>query len=349
VKSVMKAQVFYGPQDMRLEDVPIPSPKEGEMLIKVEACAVCGTDVRIYYSGHHNVKPPQVIGHEIVGTIAEIGSGIEGYDVGEKITVVTPVGCGHCKYCISGKVNLCSSFRAIGYNFPGGFAEYMILPQEAVRQGNVIKLPSNASLEGSALIEPLSCVLNGQEYLNIGFTDTVVVIGSGPIGCMHTAVARAKGASKIILADIQAKRLEMAKPFGADIFVDSSKEDLVDLVRKETGGIGADVVITAAPSGQAQEQALQMVAKRGRISFFGGLPGDRATITLNSNIVHYNEVSIFGAYASNRYNYYEAAVLLSSGRVNLEKLITHTLPLEDLVKGIELVRQGEALKVIIKP
>lgn len=345
----MKAQVFYGPQDMRFEEIPTPSPKEGELLLKVEACAVCGTDVRIYYSGHHNVKPPQVIGHEITATIAEIGKGVEGYNVGEKITVVTPVGCGHCKYCLAGKVNLCSSFRAIGYNFPGGFAEYMILPQEAVRQGNALKLPANADLETSALIEPLSCVLNGQDYLNIGFTDTVVVIGSGPIGCMHTAVARAKGASKIILADIQAKRLEMAEPFGADLFVDSSKEDLVEVVKRETDGLGADVVIVAAPSGQAQEQALQMVAKRGRISFFGGLPGDRANITLNSNIVHYNEISIFGAYASTPYHYYEAAKLLASKRVNMEKLITHILPLEDLVKGIELVRQGEALKVLIKP
>jgi len=345
----MKAQVFYGPQDMRFEEIPTPSPKEGELLLKVEACAVCGTDVRIYYSGHHNVKPPQVIGHEITATIAEIGSGVEGYNVGEKITVVTPVGCGHCKYCLAGKVNLCSSFRAIGYNFPGGFAEYMILPQEAVRQGNALKLPANANLEVSALIEPLSCVLNGQEYLDISFTDTVVVIGSGPIGCMHTAVARAKGASKIILADIQAKRLEMAEPFGADLLVDSSKEDLVEVVKRETDGLGADVVIVAAPSGQAQEQALQMVAKRGRISFFGGLPGDRANITLNSNIVHYNEISIFGAYASTHYHYYEAAKLLASKRVNLERLITHILPLEDLVKGIELVRQGEALKVLIKP
>lgn len=345
----MKAQVFYGPQDMRLEDIPTPSPKEGELLIKVEACAVCGTDVRIYYSGHHNVKPPQIIGHEITGTVVEIGSGVEGYSIGDKVTVVTPVGCGHCKYCISGRVNLCSSFRAIGYNFPGGYAEYMVLPQEAVRQGNAIKLPPNADLEEASLIEPLSCVLNGQKYLNIGFTDTIVVIGSGPIGCMHTAVARAKGARKIILADIQAKRLEMAKPFGADIFVDSSKEDLVEVVKRETDGVGADVIIVAAPSGQAQEQALQMVAKGGRISFFGGLPGDRANITLNSNIVHYNEVSIFGAYASNKYQYYEAAMLLSSGRVSLKKLITHVLPLEELVKGIELVRQGEALKVVIKP
>jgi L-iditol 2-dehydrogenase len=141
----------------------------------------------------------------------------------------------------------------------------------------------------------------------------------------------------------------MAKPFGADILVDSSKEDLVRLVKEETDGLGADVIIIAAPSGQAQEQALQMVAKGGRISFFGGLPGDRPNITLNSNIVHYNEVSIYGAYASRHFQYYEAAKLLSSKRVDLGKLITHKLPLEDLVKGIELVRQGDALKVVVKP
>jgi L-iditol 2-dehydrogenase len=345
----MKAQVFYGPQDMRLEEVPTPSPKEGELLLKVEACAICGTDVRIYYSGHHNVKPPQIIGHEISALVAGIGDGVEGYKVGDRVTVVTEVGCGKCKYCLSGRVNLCTNFRAIGYNFAGGYAEYMVLPQEAVRQGNAIKVSSNANLDEVTLIEPLSCVLNGQRYLNIGFTDTVVVVGSGPIGCMHTAVARAKGASKIILADIQAKRLEMAKSFGADLFIDSSKEDLVKIVKEETDGLGADVIIIAAPSGQAQEQALQMIAKGGRISFFGGLPGDRPNITLNSNIVHYNEVSIYGAYASSHFQYYEAAKLLTSKRVNLEKLITHKLPLEELVKGIELVRQGEALKVVIKP
>ncbi|MGB9681850.1 MAG: zinc-dependent dehydrogenase [bacterium] len=345
----MKAQVFYGPQDMRLEEVPTPTPKEGELLLKVESCAICGTDVRIYYSGHHNVKPPQIIGHEISAVVAEIGDGVEGYSVGDRVTVVTEVGCGKCKYCLSGRVNLCTNFRAIGYNFPGGYAEYMVLPQEAVRQGNAIKIPQGTDLDEVTLIEPLSCVLNGQEYLDIGFTDTVVVIGSGPIGCMHTAVARARGANKIILADIQAKRLEMAKPFGADLFVDSSQEDLVKIVKAETDGLGADVIIIAAPSGSAQEQAFQMIAKRGRISFFGGLPGDRPNITLNSNIVHYNEVSIYGAYASRHFQYYEAAKLLSSKRVDLGKLITHKLPLEDLVKGIELVRQGEALKVVVKP
>ncbi len=176
----------------------------------------------------------------------------------------------------------------------------------------------------------------------------MVVVGSGPIGCMHIELARLSGATKIILADISDERLELGKKFGATLFINSGKEDLVKRIKDETGGAGANVIITACPAGQAQEQALQMIATRGRISFFGGLPGG-STITIESNIIHYKEVSVFGAFASSASQYKQALALLASRSIKGENLITHRFPLEKIKEALEIAKSGKGLKVIIKP
>lgn len=343
----MKAAVFYGPGDLRIEERKKPQPGSKEVLIQVKACAVCGTDVRIYSYGQANVKPPHIMGHEIAGIIAGMGDEVKNYQEGERVTLVTCVGCGVCDFCLQGRVNLCRNLKALGYYYSGGFAEWMLVPAQAVLRGNILPIPDNLPFDEATLTEPLSCCINGQEYLNIDRGDTVVVIGAGPIGCMHTELARISGATKIFLADISSQRLELAKRVEADFYINSQKEDLVKRVIQETDGEGADVVITACPSPEAQKQALRMTRTRGRISFFGGLPHNRSGIEFDSNILHYKEISVYGAFASHHLQYKKALKLLSSKRVEGKKFITHRFPLNQIEEAINKVKEGEALKAVV--
>ncbi|MGQ9473645.1 MAG: zinc-dependent dehydrogenase [Candidatus Caldatribacteriaceae bacterium] len=344
----MKAALFLGPGRMEVKEVDILPVGEGEALIKVAACAICGTDVRIFQHGHSHVTPPQITGHEIAGEIVEVGKGVEGYRIGDKVAVITVISCGRCSYCRRGLQNLCPDQKYIGYDYPGGFAEYMKMPRQGVERGNLLVLPSDADLLESSLVEPLSCVINGQSYLNIGFGETVLIIGAGPIGCMHVAMAKNRGAGKIFLADISEERLNLAQRTGADVYINSAQENLKEKILQATDGLGVNVVIVAASSGSAQEQALELVAPQGRISLFGGLPKDKPTITFNSNIVHYKEIGVFGVFASHASQYEEAAKLIHAQRVKAKDLITHVLPLEKVVEGIELVKTGKALKAVVK-
>jgi L-iditol 2-dehydrogenase len=343
----VKAAVFLGPGNIEVQEVPEPQVGPGEVLVKVAACAICGTDVRIYQFGHPHVTPPQITGHEIAGEIVAVGEGVEGYRVKDKVAVVTVISCGRCRFCRRGLQNLCPEQKYIGYDYPGGFAEFMKMPREGVVRGNLLVLPQDMDLLEASLVEPLSCVINGQSYLHIGLGETVLIIGAGPIGCMHVAMAKNHGAGKIILADISDERLKLAQRIQADVYINPQKENLKERVLALTEGLGADVVIVAASSGSAQEEALELVAPRGRISLFGGLPKDKPTITFNSNIVHYREVGVFGVFASHASQYEEAARLIHAKRVPVRDLVTHVLPLEDVVEGIELVKSGKALKAVI--
>ncbi|HID95048.1 MAG TPA: alcohol dehydrogenase [Candidatus Latescibacteria bacterium] len=343
----MKAAIFLGPEKMEVREVPRPGCGDGEILIRVGACAVCGTDVRIYYHGQRNVHPPHIIGHEIAGTIEELGTGVSGYDIGDRVILVTSVGCGKCKYCVRGYQNLCVDTRAIGYFYQGGFAEYMAVPREAVQQGSVLKIPGELSFEQASIIEPLSCCINGQDYLKIEQGDVVAIFGAGPIGCMHTELARASGASETILIEVSPTRLDLARDFSPDLLIDAGREDPVERVLEITDGEGADVVVVACSSPRAQQQALQLTAKRGRISFFAGLPRGSSVVELDSNLIHYREISVFGAFASYREQYIRAMTLVSSGKVRAERFITHRFALDDIVKAIETTKSGVGLKAVI--
>ncbi|MCL5674456.1 MAG: alcohol dehydrogenase catalytic domain-containing protein [Candidatus Omnitrophica bacterium] len=347
----MKAAIFYGIENIKTEEKEKPKCGEKEVLVKVAFCAICGTDVRIFFSGHKKVIPPAVIGHEITGEVSEIGKGLSDIDlkIGDKIVLVTSIGCGKCPLCKKGFYNLCPDTKAIGYFYSGGYAEYVTIPEPAVQQKAWVKLPSNVSLLEGALIEPLSCVINGQNYLDIEKGDTVVIYGGGPIGLMHAVIARAKEAENIIIIDPNFQRLEsFAKKFEGLILLDPKKENIKEKIKSITSGFGAEVVITAAPAKEAQMEALEIIAQKGRISFFGGLPKDNSNITIDSNKIHYNEISVFGSFASNRVSFVQSAELISQRKIAPEKFITEVIPLEDIEKGIRKVRAGEALKIVVK-
>jgi L-iditol 2-dehydrogenase len=344
----VKVARFYAPGDIRVEDAPEPSPGPGDVKIRVRNCSTCGTDVKISKFGHHHIRPPRVMGHEIAGEVVETGADVTGPRPGDRVQVIAAIPDGTCDECRRGRMTVCPNQESMGYHYDGGFAEYMIVPAKVLAVGGLNRVPDGLGYDEASVAEPLACVLNGQELARVGEGDDVVVMGAGPIGCLHVRLARARGAARVFLADVNPERLAMsAERVRPDAAIHGP--DLIDQVMKLTDGRGADVIVTAAASGAAQEQALQMAARQGRISFFGGLPKDDPVIACDSNLVHYRELTIVGANGSSPGHNARALELIASGAVPVADLITHRLPLTDVLAGIDIVARGTAIKVTIEP
>jgi L-iditol 2-dehydrogenase len=345
----MRAAVFHGPGDLRVGDVPYPSISVDGLLLRIAACGLCGSDVRTFRHGARNIDKPVVLGHELSGTIVELGTALGDFYEGQRVAVAPAIPCGHCRYCRCGIETMCERLRSIGYQFDGGLAEFMIVPASAVRAGCVNTLPDGVSFEEAALAEPLACVINAQELLGVRDGDSVVVIGTGPVGCLHAALAKVHGAAKVMAVDLRPDRLAMAPMFGADVLIDGSRENVRARVLEETEGAGASVVIVAAPSHRAQEEAITLAGRRGRINFFGGLPKTNPMISLDANAVHYGELTIVGSYGSRPAHNRHALALVASGQVPIRRLIGLELPLERVHEGLLAVEEGRAMKVVVRP
>jgi len=346
----MKAALLEDIEKLKITEIATPKPQIGEVLIKVEACAVCGTDIKVFHHGHRLITFPRVTGHEVTGKIIEVAQDVSKYKSGDRVAIAPAVPCGDCYYCHRGKQAMCENLQAIGYFWNGGFAEYMIVPKIAVDNGCVNILPDNVSFEEGALAEPLACVINGQELSNVGMGDTVVIIGTGPMGCLHAELARAIGATKTVMIEVSEERLELAKKtVNADLFINSAEQDSIKLVKELTQGRGADKIIVACGVGKAQEDALKMVANLGNVNFFGGLPKDKPFIQLDSNIIHYKECSVTGTHGSSPCHNQTAIDLISSGKIKIKKYITRNFKLDDLAEAIARAETGKEMKIIIKP
>lgn len=343
----MKAIRFYKQGDIRLEDVAQPRVEPGGLLVKVEVCAICGTDLKAYFKGNPRIKPPQTLGHEFVGEIVEVGSEVSGYKVGQRVTMATSISCGHCVVCRAGHTNRCEWLKPISYDYPGGFAEYIAIPTAGITGGNVVKVPASLG-EIAALAEPVSCAINAQKLAGVKMGDTVVVVGCGPLGAIHTQVAKANGATKIIVTQRSAMRLKLAEKLNIDDIIDVSKTDPVDEVMRLTGGAGADVVIVTAPVAAAQVQALSMAKKGGMVNLFASLPRGASQLQIDSRLVHYRELFISGASDSTPYHVELAVKLLNKGLIS-ENIITHRLGIEQFIDGIMLMKEKKCLKVLIRP
>jgi L-iditol 2-dehydrogenase len=346
----MKVARFYAPGDLRVEEADERNPGPDELKIRVHNTSTCGTDLKIFKHGHHHLDPPRVIGHEVAGEVVETGTNVSGWNPGDRVQVIAAIPCGECRQCRRGLQQVCPHQQSMGYHFDGGFAEYMIVPEQVLKVGGVNRIPGGVTYAEASVAEPLACVLNGQNFAQVGEGDVVVVIGAGPIGCLHARLARAKGAAAVYLVELNRGRLDMAaelvKP---DAAICGAEADPVERVLELTGGEGTDVVITAAGAGKAQQDALKMTTRRGRISFFGGLPKDNPIIACDSNLVHYRELTIYGANGSSPSHNRQALGLISSGKVPVGDLITHHLPLSDVRRAIDIVSSGEAIKVTIEP
>ncbi|HEY2948312.1 MAG TPA: zinc-dependent dehydrogenase [Micromonosporaceae bacterium] len=347
----MRVVRFHAPGDVRIEEVAEPAPSPGDVMIRVRACSTCGTDVKISKFGHHHIVPPRVMGHEIAGEIVEVGADVaDGWRVGDRVQVIAAIPCGTCGECRRGRMTVCTRQESMGYHYDGAFAQFMVVPAKVLAVDGLNRIPDGVSFAEASVAEPLACVLNGQELARVGAGDDVVVVGSGPIGCLHVRLARARGAARVFLVDINTERLSLAAGLVApDAAIDGGHTDAVDEVRKLTDGRGADVIITAAASGAAQEQALLMAAPQARISFFGGLPKDNPVIACDSNLVHYRELTIVGANGSSPSHNAEAVRLIATGAVPVADLITLRLPLDRALEAFDAVARGEAIKVTVEP
>ena len=344
----MKALRFYGPGEFDLKEIDVPSYGDGDILLKVKAAAICGSDIRMIYNGYKGVsrETPRTYGHEIAGVIEACGKNVtKEYRPGDAVAVAPNMGCGVCDMCVSGNTHLCAEYKAFGINMDGGFAEYVVVPEIAVRQGNLVKISVNEkfSFSKAAIVEPLSCVFNGFEKLNISPNDSVLIIGSGPIGIMHAMLARMAGASKIIVNDLSESRLKTVAEFDP-FFVTYCGDDLKGFVKDQTGGRGVDVCITACPAPSAQAMSLELMAMNGRINFFGGLPAGKDRVELLTNLIHYKQLVVTGSARASLRQYRTCMRLVESGVLDIDRIVTAEYPLEKYEEAISNARQGIGLK-----
>lgn len=347
----MDAAVYHGIGKISIEELPRPEPGPDEVLLKVGAAGICGTDLRIYRTGHHRIPQgvARVLGHEMSGEIVEVGKRIRSLQKGQRVGVAPNIGCGVCRQCVAGWTNLCEDYDAFGISLDGAFADYMLIPSEAIRQGNVVPIPDHVPFTVAALAEPISCCLNGQEAVGLGRDDVVLIIGAGPIGIMHMLLAHLSGARKVVISELSEPRREMATTLGADIVVNPDREALREVVMGASGDEGADVVIVAAPAPQAQAEALELASRQGRINFFGGLPKDCSYVELDANLIHYKQLIVTGTTGSNVRQYRSTMHLIGSGRLKMEQIVATTLGLEDIHEGIERSGSGQEMRILIEP
>jgi L-iditol 2-dehydrogenase len=322
----MKAVVYHAPGDIKVEEVAVPACGDDELRIKIDACAVCGTDLKSYVSGNPRIKAPQVMGHEFTGLVETAGSNVKDFYAGDRVVMATSISCGECFYCKNGWRNLCANLAPMGFSYPGGMAEFTVVPGRAITNGHVVKVPEGVKPEHAALSEPLSCAVNSAGNCGIKEGDTVVVVGA-----------------------VNEVRLKQAKAFGFDLVVNSAKEDLGQIVKDETKGIGADVAIVAAPAAKPQEDALNYVRKQGTVCLFASLPSGKSELTIDSRVLHYGEIRLVGTSDSTDVHVKKAVELISSGVLPADKLASHILSLDGIFEAYELMQSGEALRVVLKP
>ena len=344
----MKAAFYYGVGDIRVEEVPVPEIDESELLVRVKACAVCGTDNRIYRYGHFKIPAgaKRILGHETCGEIAKAGAKVQRFAAGDRVAIAPNIGCGSCHMCIQGFNQLCPTYEAFGISIDGGFAQYMRIPAGAI--GNVVQIPAQVSYRQAVLIEPLSCVYNAYEAHKTVPGDTVLIIGAGPIGALHALLNKRAG-GRVIVADLSAARLAAVSKYGVDCVIQSSEVDLKSEISRITSGRGADVVITACSVPEMQSLALELAGCHGRVSLFGGLPQGKEIVALNTNLIHYKELFVTATTGSSMLDFHNAARILSAGSFEIASLVTQVFPVEETVAAFEYAAKGLGLKAMLAP
>jgi L-iditol 2-dehydrogenase len=339
----MLIAVYHNNKDVRVKDVPKPEIGSDEILLKVMASGICGTDVVEWY---RLPKAPRVLGHEATGIIDEVGEKVTKYKVGDRVFVSHHVPCNKCRYCQKDAHTACETLHTTNYH-PGGFSQYIRVPKINVETG-VYRLPANMSYEEGTFIEPLGCVVRGQRLADINKDDTVLIIGSGMAGILHIQLAKLKGAQKIFAADINPDRLKLAEKFGADQVIDA-KGDLPQQLKEINDGRAADKVIVCTGAEKAALTALDCVDRGGTILYFA-VPDPTTKIPIPITEFWRNETTIRTSYGAAPRDLEEALQILAQKQVNVEDMITHRLDIREIAEGFRLVAEaGKSLKVIIEP
>jgi len=344
IPDTQRVAVYYRNSDVRIEERPVPKIGPGELLVRVRASGICGSDVLEWY---RIKKAPIVLGHEVAGEVAAVGEGVTRWRVGQRIAVSHHVPCNTCHYCLAGYHTACETLHTTNFD-PGGFAEYVRIPLLQADRG-VFPLADNVSFEEGSFFEPLACVVRGQRSANLRPGQTVAVFGAGISGVLHIALAKALGAGRIVATDISEFRLNQARRFGADAVFDA-KDDVPRLVREANGGRPADLVVVSAGALSAFKQALASVDRGGTVLCFATTdPGVELPVPLNE--FWRNDVTLKPSYGNSPHDAKVALELIAARRVPVADMITHRLPLEDTPKGFRLMSTpgGEHLKVVILP
>lgn len=346
----MKAARIFGKKDIRYIDIPVPEIKPDEVLIKVKAVGLCGSDVELYEGTHPYIKRglttlPITPGHEWSGIIAEVGANVKGYKPGDRVVGDVSLGCGDCSYCKKGRYNLCPDRIVVGSykNKDGGFADYLSLPAR-----NLFKIPENISFKEAALIEPAATCVYGIMRIGIDFGSSVLVIGDGPIGQFALQAAYASGAGELIMSGSYDSKIEIASKFGATKTINRHKEDVIEAVMEFTSGQGVDIVIESCGKAKGLEQAIEVVKPGGKLCLFSFYTQEKIEICVNTIVM--KNLNIYGSLASP--NAYQPTInMLKLGKMNTKEIITHTVPLEKAEEAYNIIYQerDKAIKVILIP
>ena len=340
----MKAQVFHGPGDLRFEDLPVPEPAPGEIVLKIEAALTCGTDVKTLRRGHPVMIPhvPTVFGHEFAGTVTAVGAGVRTPREGDRVVAANSAPCGTCRMCLAGRPNLCLDLLFVN----GAYGEYIALPPRLVAR-NVVTLGRRLAFRHAAFAEPLACALLGIQRARVEAGQTVAIFGHGPLGCLLAMLAASEKA-RVIIVGKAGWRFDRVRDLGIGQCVDATQGDVLQTLRDLTDGRGVDVAVDATGRPEVWEQAVAATDRGGCVLFFGGCaPG--TSIQLDTRRVHYEELTLVGAFHHTPELIRQAVDVLDAGAVRPEALLTHRMPLEDVRAALELMTRGEALKVLIEP
>ena len=346
---MMQAAVLEALDSLVVQAIPLPQMDDDSALLRVEAVCICGSDIRILHHGNPRVVPPAIIGHETAGVVVQAGKNVRRVKEGDRVAVGADVPCGQCHWCRNGLGNNCAINYAVGYQIPGSFAQYMKLTRLLLEEGPVTKFSNTLSFEEAALAEPLACAINGLELAHLSLGKSVAIIGLGPIGCMMIDLARRMGATMVIGIQRSRLRLEIAREYQADAYIASEEQDVVARCRELTGGEGPDVVITAAGSVETHRQAIEMVAHRGYVNLFGGLPKNAPPLNILSNTIHYKECFVTGSHGCVPRHHEMAVRLLEQGLVRGKPLITHHFPLNKIHEAFATAEGRTGMKVVLHP
>jgi len=336
----MKAAVLPEKLRVEIEDRPDPRAGDEEIVVRVAACGLCGTDQHIYHGGLAQVRYPLVPGHELAGEVMEVGRRVDWLRTGDRVAVDPNIVCGRCFWCLRGEVHLCENLQAVGVTRDGGFAEYCVAP---ARQA--VMLPAGLSLEQGALAEPLACCVHGMDRLDVQPGERGAILGGGFIGMLLLQLAKAAGAGTVLVSEPAATRRATAARLGADIVVEP--KDIAEAVLAATDGIGADAVIESAGRPQTAAQSLELARRGGRVLFFG-VVSPEALIEVSPYTVYQRELSIMGSYV-NPFTHARAVRLLADGKVVTEALVSHRYPVEGFADALEAATQPDSVKVVVKP
>jgi threonine dehydrogenase-like Zn-dependent dehydrogenase len=345
----MIAAVYTQGGELTTGEVPMPIIGEDELLLRVEATSICGTDIKIARRGHRKLQAGQavILGHEFVGTIEKAGTRVESYMEGQRIGVAPNIGCGDCDMCRRGLMNMCPDYSAFGININGSHTSFVRIPAPAIAQGNIIPLNNGTSAVEASLAEPLSCAINGVRVARVEQGDTVLIYGAGPMGLLNLMVALLAGAAQVYVVDLHEARLEKARALGATKTFNPNNGSVKSWVMDETRGRGLNVVITAVSVAQIQMDAIHLLAPFGRLCLFAGLAAGESPLPLDTNTIHYKNLIVTGMTGGSPKDYQTALRLIEAHRIDVTQVISHILPVDEISQAYKIASSGQGMKVVL--